>query len=110
MNRTASASESPCASLLKALADPSRLAIVRQLLDGPKHVGEINKALGLEQTLMSHHLRVLRKAGLVTSARDGKAVLYSLAPEFRGSKGSEAINLGCCLISFDGEMPHDERA
>lgn len=101
MNRSVQQSETPCASLLKVLADPNRLAIVRQLLDGPKHVGEINESLGLEQTLMSHHLRVLREAGLVTSERDGKAVLYSLAPEFRGSTGGEAINLGCCLISFD---------
>lgn len=101
MNRSVPESEAPCASLLKVLADPSRLAIVRQLLAGPKHVGEINKSLGLEQTLMSHHLRVLREAGLVNSERDGKSVLYSLAAEFRGSTGGEAIDLGCCSISFD---------
>lgn len=90
-----------CASLLKVLADETRLAVVRQLIDGPKHVGEINESLGLEQSLMSHHLRILRDAGLVTAERDGKAVLYSLSPEFRGSTKSEAINLGCCLLSFE---------
>jgi len=78
-NRT---QEVSCASLLKMLADETRLAVVRQLMEGPKHVGEMNETLGLEQSLLSHHLKILREAGLVTSKRDGKAVLYSLAPEF----------------------------
>jgi len=90
-----------CASLLKLLADETRLAVVRKLIDGPKHVGQINETLQLEQSLLSHHLRVLRDAGLIVSQRDGKAVLYSLSPEFQGSTRGEAINLGCCLISFD---------
>jgi len=87
--------------LLKVLADETRLEVVRQLMAGPKHVGQINASLGLEQSLLSHHLRVLREAGLVLAERDGKAVSYSLAPEFRGSRSGQAINLGCCLISFD---------
>jgi ArsR family transcriptional regulator, nickel/cobalt-responsive transcriptional repressor len=93
--------QSSCAGLLKVLADETRLAVVRQLLDEPKHVGEINTALQLEQSLLSHHLRILRDAGLVRAKRDGKAVLYSLAPEFRGDARVEAIDLGCCQISFD---------
>ena len=101
MVKTTATSEAPCASLLKVLADETRLAVVRQLIDGPKHVGEINEFLGLEQSLLSHHLRILRESGLVNSERDGKAVLYSLAPEFQVSTKGEAINLGCCLISFD---------
>lgn len=90
-----------CANLLKVLADETRLAVVRQLMDGPKHVGEINESLQLEQSLLSHHLKTLREAGLVIGDRDGKAVLYSLAPEFKGSRTNDAINLGCCLISFE---------
>ena len=90
-----------CARLLKLLADETRLAVLRQLMKGPKHVGEINKALDMEQSLLSHHLRVLRDAGLINGKRDGKAVLYSLAPDFAGSSAGEAINLGCCKISFD---------
>jgi len=94
-------SQTSCAGLLKVLADETRLEVVRQLMAGPKHVGQINESLGLEQSLLSHHLRVLREAGLVLAERDGKAVLYSLAPEFQGSRSGQAINLGCCLISFD---------
>ncbi|MCA9155561.1 MAG: metalloregulator ArsR/SmtB family transcription factor [Pirellulaceae bacterium] len=90
-----------CASLLKVLADETRLTVVQQLLDGPKHVGEINAELNVEQSLLSHHLKVLRDAGLVCARRDGKAVLYELAPGMEASQSGKAINLGCCLLSFE---------
>jgi ArsR family transcriptional regulator len=64
-------------------------------------VGEINQQLGVEQTLLSHHLRVLREAGLVRSQRDGKSVLYRLSPAVEGARRGKAIDLGCCLISFE---------
>lgn len=98
---TSSGDEVSCASLLKVLADETRLAVVEQLLGGPLHVGQINESLGVEQTLLSHHLRVLRDAGLVTSQRDGKHVVYMLATSVQGHRRGRAINLGCCLISFD---------
>lgn len=90
-----------CAELLKVLADETRLAVVRQLIDGPKYVGEMQAEIELEQSLLSHHLRVLRESGIVTAERDGKAVLYSLSPEMRAARKGQAVNLGCCLISFE---------
>lgn len=90
-----------CASLLKVLAEETRLAVVQQLLDGPKHVGEINHELGLQQSLISHHLKVLRESGLVVAQRDGKAVLYRLAPGVEVRRTGRAVNLGCCKISFE---------
>ncbi len=90
-----------CASLLKVLADDTRLDVVRQLLDCAKHVGELNESMDIDQSLLSHHLKVLRDAGIVTAERDGKAVLYRLAPSMEGMRKGRAINLGCCLISFD---------
>jgi ArsR family transcriptional regulator, nickel/cobalt-responsive transcriptional repressor len=90
-----------CASLLKVLADETRLAVVRQLLEGPRHVGELNAQLGLEQSLLSHHLRILRDVGLVQSERDGKAVLYRLAPGIEAKRKGRAVDLGCCLLSFE---------
>jgi len=89
-----------CADRLKVLADETRLAVLRQLLVGPKHVGEINDVIGVEQSLLSHHLRVLRDAGLVVAERDGKAVRYQLAPDVAKSTAGDAVNLGCCLLSF----------
>jgi len=101
MNDQKPASGKTCASRLKVLADETRLAVLRQLMERPKHVGEINAPLGIEPTLLSHHLKVLREAGLVVTERDGKAVLYSLAPEVEDVHSGQAINLGCCLLSFD---------
>jgi ArsR family transcriptional regulator, nickel/cobalt-responsive transcriptional repressor len=89
-----------CARLLKVLADDIRLAVVEALLDGPQHVGQINERLHVEPTLLSHHLRVLREAGLVQSQRDGKAVLYRLSPTVESARRGKAIDLGCCRISF----------
>lgn len=90
-----------CASLLKVLADETRLAVIEQLMAGPKHVGEINGPLGVEPSLLSHHLKVLREAGLVIAQRDGKQVLYSVSPQVKGERQGKAINLGCCMISFE---------
>ena len=89
-----------CVEMLKVLADPTRLAVVAALMDGPKHVGEINSALHLDQSLLSHHLKVLRQSKLVSATRHGKAVLYSLVSKV-GSKKARAIDLGCCRLSFD---------
>lgn len=90
-----------CVSKLKTLADATRLTVVRELLaGGPKHVWELNEALDLEPSLLSKHLRVLREADLVTSARDGKAVLYQLAPGVAGALENGELDLGCCRLSF----------
>ena len=94
-------SHSFCADKLKTLADSTRLAVLELLMSGPKHVGEINAVLGLQQSLLSHHLKVLREEGFVTATRDGKAVLYQLDPTIQRANAGRAIDLGCCLVSFD---------
>jgi DNA-binding transcriptional ArsR family regulator len=90
-----------CAGKLKVLSDPTRLSVVEILMDGPKYVGAINERLGVEQTLLSHHLKILREAGLVEAVRDGKAVEYRLAEGIVASRSGKAINLGCCRLSFE---------
>jgi ArsR family transcriptional regulator, arsenate/arsenite/antimonite-responsive transcriptional repressor len=52
---------------LKALAEPTRLGIIDLLMDGIQCNCEISARLGLSNSLISHHMRVLRGAGLVTS-------------------------------------------
>lgn len=69
-------------------------------MEGPRHVGELNAELGLEQSLLSHHLKVLRDEGLVVATRDGKAVLYALAPGVH-SDSARVLNLGCCSLAFN---------
>lgn len=99
-SRPLKVASSGCASKLRVLADQTRLSVLEALIDGPKHVGAIQKIIGIEQSLLSHHLQTLREAGLVESQRDGKAVLYRVTPSALTSNG-EAIDLGCCVISFN---------
>lgn len=89
-----------CASVLKVLADKTRLAVVEQLLDGPKTVSEINQSLGVEPTLLSHHLKALREAQLVTREREGRYASYALVPSLVVRRNRRAIDLGCCKLSF----------
>lgn len=90
-----------CASLLKVLADDTRLAVVRKLMEGPRHVGEINAELNIDQSLLSHHLKVLREADIVQAQRDGKAVLYRLSPTVEARREGQVIDLGCCRLDFN---------
>ncbi|NEQ67058.1 MAG: winged helix-turn-helix transcriptional regulator [Symploca sp. SIO1B1] len=101
MNSKSTSSQSLCVRKLKVLADTTRLSVLEILMEGPKHVGELNAVLGIEQSLLSHHLKVLREEGFVTATRDGKAVLYCCAPNIQQRNGSRAIDLGCCLLCFD---------
>ncbi len=57
-------------AVLKALADPNRLRIFNMLMEGDSCNGELNERLGLPPNLLSHHLRVLREAGLVYNRHD----------------------------------------
>jgi len=72
----------PDAQLLQALADPTRLAIVRQLsAERQTCACDLTVGIDLTQPTVSHHLRVLREAGLVQAERRGSWIFYSLAPE-----------------------------
>ncbi|WP_342752361.1 metalloregulator ArsR/SmtB family transcription factor [Acuticoccus kandeliae] len=66
------------AELLRLLANPNRLAILRRLADGEASVGEIERTLGIRQPTLSQQIGELRKAGLVADRRQGKAMVYRL--------------------------------
>src|SRR4051812_37771208 len=97
-----------CAKLLKALADPDRLKIVQCLQEGPKNVSEISNLLKQELANVSHHLGVLRHAGLVLDEKQGKFVVYSLHPSiFRPGleqQPLDTLDLGCCRIVLAGTV------
>jgi DNA-binding transcriptional ArsR family regulator len=63
---------------LKALATPSRLLILTELRQGPRQVTELADAIGMEQSAVSHQLRLLRNLGLVVGTRRGRSIVYSL--------------------------------
>jgi ArsR family transcriptional regulator, nickel/cobalt-responsive transcriptional repressor len=90
-----------CARFLKALADPERLRIIQCLRQGPMNVSALTKALGGEIANVSHHLGVLRHAGLVVDRKQGKFVEYSLAPDVvpDGAPG-DVVDLGCCRLQL----------
>ena len=68
-------------ALLKALADPLRLQILESLSDGERCVCDLTEGLGLAQSKLSFHLRVLREAGLVAQRTSGRWSYYCLKPE-----------------------------
>ena len=61
---------------LRALADGNRRAILEAVRDHPQAVGDVAARLELSQQITSHHLRVLRDAGLVEESRDGTRHLF----------------------------------
>lgn len=61
-----------------ALADPKRLIILYYLSQNPLSVGALAAELGLPQTTVSRHLRILRDRSLVEPHRDGTTIIYSL--------------------------------
>ena len=75
-----SASDRPLkAKLFRGLADPSRLAVLEALRDGPRCVSEVVAATELSQPNASAHLACLAECGLVTRERRGKFVYYGIA-------------------------------
>lgn len=83
----------------KVLADEHRVAVLEALLDGPVSVLALRARLGTEQTLLSHHLRVLREERLVECHREGRLVVYGLAPGIK-AQTPKSLELGCCCITL----------
>jgi len=98
-----------CADKMKFLSDATRLSVLEELLTGPKNVTQLNALIKIDQSLLSHHLAVLRHGGLVTTTREGKAVRYEIAEEAKAQMTGKALNLGCCHISFVG-LPKKRQA
>jgi ArsR family transcriptional regulator len=66
------------ADLFKALAHPARIRALEVLAEGEHTVGELQPLVGIELSHLSQQLGVLRRAGLVTTRKDGSSVIYSL--------------------------------
>ncbi|MBM3507140.1 MAG: helix-turn-helix transcriptional regulator [Alphaproteobacteria bacterium] len=67
------------ADMLRIMGDPNRLGILLACLSAEAAVGRIAASLGLTDSLVSHHLRLLRAARLVRARRQGKQVFYTVA-------------------------------
>jgi DNA-binding transcriptional ArsR family regulator len=89
--RLDAASAKSVATTLQALATPSRLLILGRLREGPATVNELAQAVGMEQSAVSHQLRLLRNLGLVDGERQGRTVVYSLYDNHVAQLLDEAI-------------------
>lgn len=93
-----------CAQFLKAVGAAERLRIIDCLRDGPKNVSEISEALDVEIVKVSHHLQVLRHAGVVSDRKEGRFVIYTLNPEVycpsTARQASDHLDFGCCRLEL----------
>jgi DNA-binding transcriptional ArsR family regulator len=62
---------------LAALSDPTRRALLERVVERPRSVGDLVRALPVSQPAVSQHLKVLKEAGLVAERRDGTRRIYS---------------------------------
>ncbi len=83
--------------LCRALGDPVRLAIVNELRRGPQCACALAEVASVSPSLLSHHLKTLRDAGLITGERRGRWIDYSLDAEvierLSGSLVREAVTV-----------------
>ncbi len=87
------------ATRLAALAEPTRLRVLDRLAQGPLHVGALAELLGVPMVNLSHHLGVMRQAGLLTDEKDGRRVVYRLNPDVFGP-GDNGDTLA--ILDLDG--------
>ncbi|MGY6628453.1 MAG: ArsR/SmtB family transcription factor [Oceanicaulis sp.] len=90
--------------LLKLLANPGRLLIACELMDGERTVSQIEQRTGVRQPNLSRDLARLRAAGLVAARRDGKAVHYRL----KDSRIQLLMTALCAAFASDLKTPSPE--
>jgi ArsR family transcriptional regulator len=91
-----------CARQLQAIAEPNRIRIIDCLRTGKKNVTQLATLLDVEIVNVSHHLGVLKAAGLVEDQKDGRFVIYSLHPKYFSNDRSNSthVELGWCKIEI----------
>jgi ArsR family transcriptional regulator, arsenate/arsenite/antimonite-responsive transcriptional repressor len=85
------------ARAFKALGEPTRLRILAHLQSGPSCACEVQASLDVPPNLLSHHLKVLREAGLVTGTKRGRWIDYRVEPR--------QLALLAALLSTVAEAP-----
>jgi DNA-binding transcriptional ArsR family regulator len=92
-----------CISALKALAEETRLRILRLLLKEQLSVNEISERLKVSPYNTSKHLRVMREAGLLEIEKHGQQRLYRVATKLKSEMATnqEILDLGCCTFRMD---------
>lgn len=92
--------ESQQTARFKILSDPNRIRILRILKDQPLTVNHIVEKVGVERTLVSHHLKIMRENKMIVSKKCGRHVFYSIHEDL-AAECNNSFNFGCCVISFN---------
>lgn len=71
------------AAMFAAVAEPTRVQILHHLTTGPLHVGRLAELVGIPIVNMSHHLGVMRQAGVLDDTKNGRRVVYSIRKDIR---------------------------
>jgi ArsR family transcriptional regulator, nickel/cobalt-responsive transcriptional repressor len=79
------------ADTMQGLASPTRVLILANLRERPQSVSELIAAVGMQQSAVSHQLRLLRDIGLVVGERHGRRVVYSLHDEHVAALIDQAV-------------------
>ena len=83
------------AKLLTALANERRLAILCELVNGERSVGDLAETVGLTQSALSQHLAKLRAAGIVATRREAQTIYYRLSSAAAGSVMTTLADIYC---------------
>ena len=84
------------ARIFKAMGDENRLTILSLLHTGERCACRLQEALNISQPTLSHHMRILLDAGLVSARKDGKWIYYSLSE----SGTNQAKEILCCVLNI----------
>lgn len=90
--------------IFKALSDPERLKILKMLETREMCVCEITASLGSAQPNVSHHLRILKEAGLISGGKKGKWVEYELATASLPAPARRIIEAASDMLDDDSAM------
>ena len=99
---------------LKAVSDVNRIRILEVLVQGEFCVSELVERLGIDQPKVSHHLAILRSAGVIRSRRDGRHINYSVRPGVHrkdrvGTAMADVFQLGDLAVAFNFGQPALQR-
>lgn len=98
-NRLSPDAAEACSVYLRAIAEPTRLRILKLLCEGSFTVSDIALLLEIEFATVSHHLKVLSNSGIAAPRREGKFVYYSLCPKLVGARrNNHVLDFGCCKL------------
>ncbi len=91
-------------ALLKTMANEWRLMILCHLSEGERSVGDLEKALGLNQSALSQHLAVLRRQNIVKTRRQAQSIYYSIASDKATKIMTTLYNLYCAAPAALAEV------